>query len=162
MPTKIARLALAALCTGALAACAGPAEQQPQVPTLVTTSAGAPAPARPSTSAETGVQLRLDMSMAERKQIQQAYLDCLKTNGVADLRRMMANGPTEQDKAALAACEGKKPIEPPQLDPAKNPDYEEQHHKYQQCLDKAGINAETPEDTFDTVSKACETQAFAK
>jgi hypothetical protein len=159
MPIPFARFALAVCGAAALSACSGPADRGPQVPTLITaTPAASPSPA----AAVKGVQLRLDMTTVERQHIQQQYVGCLKTHGVADLRKMYAHGPTGQDKAALAACEDRKPITPPELDPATNPHFAEEQTVYQQCMDKAGITAESSESTYDTTNDKCEKQAYGK
>lgn len=154
--TRLALVAVACLVTAACGQSNTPTNNTaaPQRGTTAQDSAARTAPA-----VDAGVQERLDMSPDEIQQIQHGYEQCLSQHGVASLRAAMAN-PTDADRAAITACASKKPLPPPEMDPAKNPDFNDQQHEYQKCLDKHGINANTPEDTYASVSHACELQAF--
>ncbi len=163
MPHLVRRLAgwpvrpfrITALCTvallsaGTLTACGASGTgaaggKQGDVATL--SSSG---PATPTASADAGrPQFRLDMTEDEKNQIWTTYKICLKDHGVKPLQgRPGPSGPgnglllddSGEPKSAYLACANKLPLQPPELDPAKNPDFPQQWNDYVKCLRGRGL-----------------------
>lgn len=134
-----AALSLAALACGLLTACsAAEAASGPSSP--------APAPAaqtartaakqKPAEVAKSRPQLRLDSSPAEVRKFRAAYAGCLTEHG------MPSKGTWSKaaEKSARAACEHLRPLLPPELDPAKNPNYAKSVRIEAKCLQDHGFD----------------------
>jgi hypothetical protein len=129
-----------------------------------------------------GVQIRLDSSEEEKRLIQNGWTTCLKKNGVPTYSKK-GNGldPTGGEwvfpdfkspamRGADEACKAKKPIQPPELDKNKNPDYEDDFRKQIQCMDKRGVKVNvrpdgysyvgTPPPDYIKIEHECELEAF--
>ncbi|MEU2339037.1 hypothetical protein ABZ608_36660 [Streptomyces sp. NPDC013172] len=122
-----------------------------------------------------GVQLRLDDTAEKRKQIRKIYVACLAKNGLGT----NANGQVSDTVRAKAveACKDKAPIQPPELDPAKNPHYNEDVVAVVKCLSGHGIpaaivpatdsqpmswtqtSADVP-DNYDQINTECTVKSF--
>lgn len=145
-----------------LGACSAPPEEEPQVasiPTVGSTSASATTtvPGRP--------QLRLDSSQEEVDLAWQGYNRCLGEHGhrMLDGRTDQHAGPaggaevkapdmeddSPQSVAARKACENTQPLQPPELDPATNPNYLDDYHEYMTCLTGGGLRVH-PIEPFGT------------
>ncbi|WP_147432966.1 hypothetical protein [Catellatospora citrea] len=187
---RITALAVLAACTAALAACDSPqaATGDQEVATLSTPAAGQPSAAG---NPEAGrPQLRLDMTKEEQDRLWMTYKLCLRDHGVkVNQERTDAVAAHGEDpglildlssgepKAAYVACEKKLPLQPPELDPDRNPQYAEQWNEHVECLRRHGImlhvtspgnaefddNAKDPGLSFDQevkVEKDCTMEAF--
>ncbi|MFY1619851.1 hypothetical protein [Micromonospora sp. WMMD736] len=94
-------------------------------------------------------QLRLDTTDEEENRLWYAYHLCLRDNGVQENKGRSAgatgDGPglsldqSGEPKAAYVACANKLPLQPPELDQAKNPNYQAQWNDYVQCLRGRGM-----------------------
>ncbi|MFG2963320.1 hypothetical protein ACGFZS_08520 [Streptomyces sp. NPDC048288] len=80
-------------------------------------------------------QIRLDSTNAEVNRMYDAWLACLKEHGAAEKYKRKPNDP------AVLACKGKEPLDPPELDPAKNPDYADDTRAMVKCMKGHGIKA---------------------
>jgi hypothetical protein len=151
-PVRLTALCTVALLSAAtLTACGGnqggAGGKQGDVATL--SSSG---PAKPTASADAGrPQFRLDMTEDEKNQIWTTYKICLKEHGVKP-RRPDQPGPdgdgpgkdlllddSGEPKSAYLACANKLPLRPPELDPAKNPDFPQQWNDLVKCLRGRGM-----------------------
>jgi hypothetical protein len=148
------RAALAATVT-ALALVSGcssdtPKAAEPRVATLNSAPASA-APAR-TADAPRGVQLRLDTTDDETARYWDVYQDCLLQHGVKQLPknsdtisvavgtgRLALDWKSGEPKAAYVACADKKPLEPVELDPDRNPRYAAQWQDNVRCLRRHGL-----------------------
>ncbi|MFK3982849.1 hypothetical protein ACI2K4_21035 [Micromonospora sp. NPDC050397] len=106
-------------------------------------------------AADTGrPQLRLDMSEEEEERLWTLYNICLRDHGVAVIRRgegepgavnpdgslnPLSMDQSGEPKEAYVACANKLPLQPPELDPDKNPEYADQWNDYIRCLRGRGI-----------------------
>jgi hypothetical protein len=105
-------------------------------------ASGAP---RQSADSDAGrPQLRLDTSDAERTRLNGIYLDCLRDHGVPGgykpgSKQWFPGGGATQNAAAYRACLGKEPLQPPELDPARNPHYLDDFRTYIRCLNDGGL-----------------------
>ncbi|WP_328686125.1 hypothetical protein [Streptomyces sp. NBC_00343] len=122
-----------------------------------------------------GVQLRLDDTSEKRLQIRKTYAGCLAENGMGE----NANGQVSDGvrRKAEEACKDKAPINPPELDPAKNPHYGEDVVAVVKCLTSHGVpavivpatdsgpvgwtltSADVPDD-YEQVNLACMVKSF--
>ena len=126
-----------------LGACSSPSEA-PSVASLASS-----APSAPASVATNRPQLRLDTSDAERDRLFTAYDDCLVAHGVkvnpVNQPGAAGNGPgrrldqSGEPKSAYVACAGKLPLQPPELDEDKNPDYAAQWNDNVKCLRAHGL-----------------------
>ncbi|MFE8910490.1 hypothetical protein [Streptomyces globisporus] len=97
-------------------------------------------------------QIRLDTTDIEEIRMYQGYLRCLKDQGVPISTK--GNKMPEADPGTLwypgidvakerpeaeKACLGKKPMNPPELDPKKNPDYMDDYYKWIECDNRRGL-----------------------
>jgi hypothetical protein len=160
-----------------LAACSSPAPAPPKVASLVSAS-----PTATASAAGTRPQLRLDTSDAERDRLFTAYDDCLVAHGVkvnpvdqpgpaGPGRRLDQSG---EPKSAYVACKDKLPLQPPELDEDRNPNYAAQWNDNVKCLRAHGLMVHVTKpgewtwDSSDSVvpaneeqiEKACELEAF--
>ncbi|MFI6621807.1 hypothetical protein [Streptomyces sp. NPDC050528] len=90
-----------------------------------------------SPDASPGVQLRLDDTTEKRQQIRKIYASCLAENGMGQKSHVSDTVRTK----AEAACKDKAPIQPPELDPARNPHYNQDVVAVVKCLNGHGIAA---------------------
>ncbi|MFJ9712670.1 hypothetical protein [Streptomyces sp. NPDC101234] len=90
-----------------------------------------------SPDASPGVQLRLDDTMEKREQIRKIYVGCLAKNGMGPNSQVSDTVRTK----AEAACKDKAPVQPPELDPARNPHYNQDVVAVVKCLSGHGIPA---------------------
>ncbi|MCZ7376294.1 hypothetical protein [Micromonospora sp. WMMC250] len=144
-------LAAVTLLAVALAGCGGDADKETaggtgDVASLTTPSA----PASTTGAAVNGrPQLRLDTTDEEETQLWETYKICLHEHGVKK-NEGRAPGPTGsgtglsldqsgEPKAAYVACAGKMPLQPPELDRDRNPNYVSQWNDYVQCLRGHGL-----------------------
>ena len=80
-------------------------------------------------------QIRLDSTNEEVNRLYDAWLACLKDHGAAEKYKRKPNDPS------VLACKGKEPLNPPELDPSKNPDYSDDVREMVQCMKGHGIKA---------------------
>ena len=150
---EVRRTALAATMTAlaAVSACSSTSDQvdRPRVATLQS----APASAPPATKeAPEGVQLRLDTTEEETARFYDVYMDCLMKHGVKQLpndpdsigiamgtRGVLLDWKSGEPKAAYTACAGKKPLQPVELDPDRNPRFAQQWQDNVRCLRRNGL-----------------------
>lgn len=150
-----------------------PSTSSPDSPSASRT--GKPTPAETSEGSP-GVQLRLDDTSEKRLQIRKTYAGCLADNGM----RKNPNSQVSDDvrRKAEDACKDKAPINPSELDPAKNPHYGEDVVALVRCLNSHGVpaviepatdtwpvgwtltSADVPDD-YEQVNSACIVKAFA-
>ncbi|WP_405865509.1 hypothetical protein OG407_41675 [Streptomyces sp. NBC_01515] len=108
--------------------------------------------ARPDVDDESGrPQLRLDTSRQEQDRLTFVYFDCLRDHGVLGGHKpgssqWFPGGGATKNAAAYKACLVKKPLQPPELDPAKNPHYLDDFRTYIRCLDDGGLKVKGPAD----------------
>ncbi|WP_405975118.1 hypothetical protein OG496_45935 [Streptomyces sp. NBC_00988] len=101
--------------------------------------------ARPDADDDSGrPQLRLDTSQQERDRLTFVYFDCLRDHGVPGGHKpgssqWFPGGSATRNAAAYKACLVKKPLQPPELDPAKNPHYLDDFRTYIRCLNDGGL-----------------------
>ncbi len=115
-------------------------------------------------------QLRLDSSEQERDHYWHIYATCLKDHGH---KMLPVRGPDSIDdtdqsataKAAQKACAGKLALQPPELDRARNPHYDDDYRAFVKCLNRQGLKVIALPDnsgwTYDgetTMSQARENQ----
>lgn len=114
---------------------------------MATLASGVPEVTTSAASTAGRPQLRLDTSDAEKDRIWLAYDDCLVANGVkvnvvdqpgpaGPGRRLDQSGKPE---SAYAACAGKLPLQPPELDEALNPNFAAQWNDHVKCLRAHGL-----------------------
>lgn len=94
-------------------------------------------------------QLRLDTSDTERNRLFTAYDDCLVAHGVkvnpVNQPGAAGNGPgrrldqSGEPKSAYVACADKLPMQPPELDEDRNPNYAAQWNDNVKCLRAHGL-----------------------
>ena len=133
-----AALAAAAL----LSACGYGGQPPPQIASLHSSGASTTT----STAAVSGrPQWRLDSTNAEVLQLWENYYFCLRDHGhktITTPKGWVAPDDTSHtpaDKAAVVACANKMPLEPDELDRAKNPHYVDEYHVYMKCLTDHGM-----------------------
>jgi hypothetical protein len=140
-------LTAAAALVFAVGACSSPDPKAPEVASIKESKATA-TPAGPQRP-----QLRLDTSDEESNRLFTAYDDCLVAHGVkvnpvdqpgpaGPGRRLDQSG---EPKSAYVACAAKLPQQPPELDPAINPQYAEQWNDDVRCLRKHGMKVHVTE-----------------
>jgi hypothetical protein len=164
-------------------ACSSPVPHDAQVASL---TSAAPTTAAATTDSKRP-QLRLDTTDEERDRLFTAYDDCLVSHGVKVLtgRSGQAAAAPAQDghraldqsgepKAAYVACAGALPLQPPELDEDKNPNYAAQWNDNVKCLRAHGLMVHVTKpgewtyDSSDTVvpdnepelEKSCLLEAF--
>ncbi|WP_113701950.1 hypothetical protein [Nonomuraea lactucae] len=103
-------------------------------------------------------QIRLDTSEREKLDMYQPYLSCLKEHGVPVQKGgggPAGNKPAPDPSklyypsvdvskypAAVKACDGKMPQQPPELDPKKNPRYLDDFRAWIKCMDGRGVKVD--------------------
>ncbi|MEU7881110.1 hypothetical protein [Microbispora bryophytorum] len=140
----VTAISFAALACGFLTACgAAEAAGAPSTPApvsaghvSVTRPAAAQTAPKPAHTTKSRPQLRLDSSEAEVRKFRKAYAGCLSEHG------MPSKGTWSKaaEKSARAACERLRPLLPPELDPAKNPNYAKSVRIEAKCLQDHGFD----------------------
>ncbi|MCX4906916.1 hypothetical protein [Streptomyces sp. NBC_00878] len=171
----MAALAAAALLT--LTACGGGDAAKPQVASIPTHNASAPATGGTSGTDAGGEsatnaggrnadadranrpQMRLDDTPARRKALINAWNECLARHGArwskATLENWSKTGPkgplrSVEDpvpQSAKNACTGRLPLGPPELDPSRNPKYRDDMLAQLRCMKKRGMHVRLVADT---------------
>ncbi|MDG9674993.1 hypothetical protein [Micromonospora sp. DH14] len=146
-----AGLAAVTVFAAALTGCGGGADKDTasgtgDVASLTTPSATASAT---GTAVSGRPQLRLDTTDEEETQLWETYRICLHEHGVKknDGRQPGATGTgtglsldqSGEPKAAYVVCADKMPLQPPELDRDRNPNYVSQWNDYVQCLRGHGL-----------------------
>ncbi|MET8277603.1 hypothetical protein [Micromonospora sp. NPDC005174] len=170
-PRRVGFAALTLLAT-VLAGCGGEksdAGGTADVASLATGSAAPSASASAAAAAAAGrPQLRLDMNEDEKQRLWNTYNYCLRDHGVKENKERSAGAPkgsgiisldqSGEPKAAYVACADKLPLQPPELDEEKNPNYVIQWNDYVQCLRGRGMKIHSLPDgsgwTYDDVEDA--------
>lgn len=81
-------------------------------------------------------QIRLDSTNEEVNRMYDAWQACLKEHGAAPEKYKR-----KPDDPSVLACKSKEPLDPPELDPAKNPDYADDVREMVKCMKGHGIKA---------------------
>ena len=116
--------------------------------------------------------IRLDSSTEETNRMWDSWYACLKAKGGP----LKGTPTTPAEKAGAKACASKQPITPPELDPAKNPDYSDDLRVLVKCLNAHGIRAtvapggsdysfdqsQPNPPHFNEIETACQVKAFQK
>lgn len=87
-------------------------------------------------------QIRLDTSYAETDRLWGVFWDCLRDQGVPGGHKgsqFVPDGKESDHPAAYRACLPKRPLTPPELDPATNPHYMDDYRTYIRCLNDGGL-----------------------
>jgi hypothetical protein len=181
-----------------LAACGHDTSSDPSVATVVTGSQASSA--TPTASAAGRPQLRLDSTDAERWRMNQVWWVCLKDAGapvvVMPVKSSQSRSiPGYQPGDVIPSFQGyldtdpkfteprkkcidKEPLEPPELDPKRNPHYADEYKNEIDCMRRAGLTVTTLKDPDgsddfqvqsdmdggdrDKLIHDCEMKAFAK
>jgi hypothetical protein len=118
-------------------------------------------------------QIRLDSSQDDINRMQESWLACLKEKGGPNAltEYKVKDGKTP----AGMACHSKLPLNPPELDPAKNPHYNDDVPVMIKCMNSKGIKSQPDEEypgwamvsasemalpNFDKAEQACQIKAF--
>ncbi|MCL7430319.1 hypothetical protein [Streptomyces sp. YS415] len=132
-------------------------------------------PAGGKTNDEPGVQLRLDTSEEEHQRISNAWAACLKKEGVPTYEKGGWVFPQWEDPAmpkATKACAELKPINPPEKDPDKNPNYLDDFRESIRCMNERGLKVKgmpdgsgwnyvgEPPPDHEKIQADCELEAF--
>ncbi|MGC9538291.1 hypothetical protein [Streptomyces sp. UG1] len=108
---------------------------QGEVASISTPAAGGGS-AQPSADPDAGrPQIRLDSTQDDINRMYDVWLACLKENGVEKKYKTSPNAP------GVKACKGKEPLDPPELDPANNPDYSDDVRIMVKCMNEHGIKS---------------------
>lgn len=142
-----------------LAGCGGGGGADPAAPRVASVSRAAVAESSTAPAAH-GPQARLDTTDAEKDAWARAYSQCLVDQGwvLTDRQKetLRIKGVLEWSKAPAAAqtaCVSKKPtFVPPEMDPAKNPNYRQQWHEDVECLKRKGMPIRETEDGWTYTS----------
>ncbi|MEW2112299.1 hypothetical protein [Streptomyces albidoflavus] len=150
---------------------------------------GSGAGSEPGDSESGRPQLRMDTSALEELRMSQGYFQCLKDQGVKvskggskleggdpDLL-WWPNGDVAADHPdAEKKCLGKKPLQPPETDPKKNPNYMGDYADWIDCMNKKGLEVDplpngegwnfkagtTPPRNADQIQQECMIEAFSE
>ncbi|MFI6406831.1 hypothetical protein [Streptomyces sp. NPDC050548] len=139
-----AALSLLSACGGGSGGDGSSASKDTGVASIETPKANAGA-ASASAEAETGrPQLRLDSTDEERARLYAVWTQCLHDQGAPTGHKPGSTawsiaGDLDKYPAATKACLSKKPLEPPEEDPAKNPHYMDDFRVYIKCLNDGGL-----------------------
>ncbi|WP_461058502.1 hypothetical protein [Streptomyces pseudoechinosporeus] len=80
-------------------------------------------------------QIRLDSTQEEINRMYEAWAACLDENGASK------KDEPSPDSPGVKACKGKEPLDPPEMDPAKNPDYSDDVRTMVKCMNEHGIKS---------------------
>ncbi|EGX59968.1 hypothetical protein SZN_09948 [Streptomyces zinciresistens K42] len=130
----------------------------------------------------------MDTSAVEEVRMSQGYFQCLKENGVQIMKigSKLEGGDPEllgwpggdvsvDNPEAEKKCLGKKPLQPPETDPKKNPNYMGDYADYIDCMNGRGLKVEplpngegwnykagaTPPRNADQIDQECMIEAFS-
>ncbi|MFI5878957.1 hypothetical protein [Streptomyces sp. NPDC051554] len=128
-----------------LAACGGGGggTRDEGVASIATPSAHASTAADPDAG---HVRIRLDDSQEDVNRLWDAWSHCLEEHGVPSGRKAPANSP------ALKACDSKYPLQPVEMDPAKNPRYSDGVRAMVRCMNSHGIKSVVSDGNWAMVS----------
>ena len=115
--------------------------------TTPSTGSGGGSSAKPSASSSDGgrPQLRMDTSPAEQTRLTAVYNACLHDHGVPSGHKPGSGNmwfpgyDMTKYPAQYKACESKHPLQPPEEDPAKNPNYADDFRANIKCLNAGGL-----------------------
>jgi hypothetical protein len=135
-------------------------------------------------------QLRMDTSNLEELRMSQAYFQCLKDHGVkvgkgstskldgkaSDLLWWPSVDTAVDHPDAEKTCLGKKPLQPSETDPKKNPNYMGDYTDWIGCMNKKGLKVDplpngegwnykagtTPPRNEDQIQQECMIEAFSE
>jgi hypothetical protein len=140
------------LALATLTACGGDADSGTDVASVTETGTGTAssdkAQGTQSPAVEDGrPQLRLDTSEEEKTRLFNIWSACIHEHGVPkqDIVKDGRDVPDESHRAypkAAKACITKLPLDPPELDRAKNPHYMDDFRAEIACLHRAGVKVE--------------------
>ncbi|MGI5451860.1 hypothetical protein ACQEWB_01475 [Streptomyces sp. CA-249302] len=112
-------------------------------------------------------QIRLDSTQDDVNRMWDGWTACLKEHGVDKTYKRHPNAP------GVKACAGKLPLDPPELDPAKNPDFDDDTRAMVQCMNKHGIKSVVTDrgwgledgaslnaPNYDSIMVGCQVKAF--
>ncbi|MFL5993777.1 MAG: hypothetical protein ACJ736_05575 [Streptomyces sp.] len=85
-------------------------------------------------------QIRLDMTQDDIDRLQDAWVACMKEKGGSNA--LQENKIKDGKTPAGRACRSRLPLDPPELDPAKNPHYSDDVRVMIQCMNSKGIKSE--------------------
>jgi hypothetical protein len=115
--------------------------------------------------------IRLDSSTEETDRMYDSWYACLRAKGGP----LKGAPTTPAEKAGAKACASKQPITPPELDPAKNPDYSDDMRVWAKCMKAHGVKVTIVGDSdysfdqnqqnpphLDEIETACQVKAFKK
>ncbi|MFJ6568971.1 hypothetical protein ACIQNU_16245 [Streptomyces sp. NPDC091292] len=80
-------------------------------------------------------RIRLDSTQEEINRLYEAWTACLKENGAGDKNK------TSPDSPGVKACAKKQPLDPPELDPARNPEYADDVRTMVTCMNEHGVKS---------------------
>ncbi|WP_328665815.1 hypothetical protein OG905_01805 [Streptomyces sp. NBC_00322] len=103
-------------------------------------SAAKPSPADPDAGRP---QIRLDSTQDDVNRMMDSWLACLNQHGGPDALKQYKRNP---NTATGRACQSKLPLDPPELDPAKNPRYNDDVREMIQCMNGKGFKSEVSPD----------------
>lgn len=163
MTNSTLRIGLAVVALALLTSCSAESAPEPKVASLP--GAGTSSAEAPPADEAGRPQLRLDSSDEEVRAAWQGYHVCLRDHGHKMLTGRVdehagpAGGPgvvspdmnddSPQSLAAQEACANKLPLQPPELDQDKNPNYLDDYHEYMTCLTDGGLKVH-PIEPFGT------------
>ena len=113
------------------------------VASIATPSASAATTADPDAG---HVRFRLDDSQEDENRLWDAWTRCLTDHGVPKGQKARANSP------ALKACESTYPLQPVEMDPAKNPRYSDGVRAMVRCMNSHGIKSVVSDGNWAMVS----------
>ncbi|WP_069172997.1 hypothetical protein [Streptomyces griseus] len=169
---RAAVLTSACAATLVLAACGGGADEAKddgRVASISRPSAdGGGAAPRSGDGSDAGrPQIRLDTTSEEMGRMYDAWIACMKKNG------MRNKGEDKPDSPWVVKCQGKEPLQPAELDPARNPDFMDDSRAMVQCMNKHGFEsvlvdegwglkdgASMNKPGYETFKTDCQTEAF--
>ena len=116
-------------------------EQHEQVASIATKSSPA---ASSSAAGEDGWEIRPDSTQADISAAYVTYYACLKTHGVAMVKKDATGqgipaSAVEKPAAAYQACKSRKPYLSPLLDKTKNPNWADQTRTWMACMTGKGV-----------------------
>ncbi|MEW1867928.1 hypothetical protein AB0420_07015 [Streptomyces caelestis] len=134
-------------------------------------------------------QLRMDTSVLEELRMTQGYLQCLKDQGVrvdkgvtklgeeaVDLLWWPNEDTSVEHPDAEKKCLGKKPLQPSETDPKRNPNYMADYADWIECMNGRGLKVDplpngegwnykagtTPPRNEDQIQQECMIEAFSE
>jgi len=140
----------AVLALTALTACGGNTDSGTDVASVTDTGTPSSGKAREKQTADPDAgrpQLRLDTTEEEEARLFNVWSACVHEHGVP-MQSIVKDGKNVPDQThrafpkASKACISKLPLDPPELDRAKNPDYMDDFRAEIACLHKAGVKVE--------------------